>query len=215
MNKYIMAGISFLTGAAISGFSAWFIAKKRYECRHQQEMDAVWKDLQKDKKIEMKVHLDDENLKSEPAVDIIHKPDLATYANVVRQNEYSDETDLPKTNDYIYEIDNSQLDEDEYQIIDLTLYADGILADDADYPIRDVENCVGTHYLEIMNGKDEAFIRNEKRKIDYDICRSLRAFGEMLNEHPETEQRIRFDDALENYYDGDEEIQPDEEGDEE
>lgn len=220
MNNYIMAGISFLAGAAVSGVTAWFVAKKRYEKRHQQEMDTVWKDLQKDKgEAEINKKYEDFNIKLEPGeglvADIIHKPDLASYANIIRESGYTDTTDLPKTNDYIYEIDNNQFDEDEYKIIDLTLYADGILADDEDYPIRDIKECVGEHYLEMMQGKDEIIIRNEKHKTDYDICRSMLSFGEMLQNHPETEQRIQFDDALENYYNGEEEIEPDEEEDEE
>lgn len=220
MNKYIFAGISFIGGAVIGGLSSWFIAKKRYEKRHQQEMDAVWNDLQKDKsETEINKKYEDFGLKLDPekglVADIAHKPDLMTYAKVVSESGYTDTTDLPKTNDFIYEIDNNQLDEDEYQIIDLTLYADGILADDADYPIRDVKECVGEHYLEMIHGKDEVIIRNEKKKIDYDICRSMLSFGETLQNHPETEQRIQFDDALENYYNGDEEIEPDEEEDEE
>lgn len=130
----------------------------------------------------------------------IEKPDINEYVKLVRKNGYEAPA-AQKTNDYIYEIGYNDLDEDEYERIDLTLYADGILTDDNDSPLRSPEFAVGDHYLEWMNGKDELFIRNEKRKIDYDITRSLLSYSSMLDQHPETEQRLQYEDALDDYYD--------------
>lgn len=196
--NYILAGASFLVGAAASGVTTWLITKKRYEKKHQEELDAVWKDISStDRNAGAAQAKAAEELTVEDAV--FHKPDLNEYANRIRQENYT-APDLPKTNDYIYEIDASDLDEDEYQIIELVLYSDGVLADDQDFPLSDPDITVGTEYRSILNGKDEAFIRNEKTKIDYDICRSQLSFREMLEHNPAKEQQLEYNDAVEDYY---------------
>ena len=210
MNKYILAGISFLAGAAASGITAWFVAKKRYERIHQEEMNAVWNDIQKNKTEHKESpekileEFDNTRVEIKPETLGLEKPNLADYANRIRSTGYGTE-EVPKTDNKIYEIEYSDLDEDLYTRVDLMLYADGIVADDMDVPLRDVELALGSKYLEIMEGKDEAYIRNENRHIDYDVCRSLLSYGEMLDRHPETEQRLQFNDAMDEYYSEDEE----------
>jgi len=202
--NYIWAAASFIAGSAIGVAASWFITKKHYEKKHQEEMDVVWKDLQKsNSKPEPKKSVSetakDIGLLNTDIRPIMTKPDLTDYANRIRKEGY-EAPKLDKTDDYIYEIEYHDLDEDNYKRIDLTLYADGILADDGDIPVNDPIFDVGEHYLEWMEGKDEILIRNEKHSIDYDICRSMLTFGEMLDRHPETQQRIQFDDAMDEYY---------------
>ena len=230
LNNYILAGASFLVGAAVSGISAWVVAKKRYERIHQEEMNAVWADIKNNR--DLRTDMQERGATKEeldtlttlehkytpptdiPANPFVDKPDLGEYAAKIREEGYT-APDLPETNDYIYEIDYSDLDEDEYERIDLVLYADGILADDGDYPLKNPKESVGDKYIEWMNGKDEIFVRNEKRKIDYDICRSALTYGELLDRHPETEQKLQYDDAVEQYYKDEDERDEDDEYDEE
>lgn len=213
--NYIWAAASFVMGSCIGVAVSWLITKKHYEKKHQEEMDVVWQDLQKNTRKAEEKEIKERMAKGEtvkeiaedmdiPKADvrpIVTKPDLMDYAKKIREEGY-DSPEIAKTNDYIYEIDYSELDEENYERIDLTLYADGILADDKDYPVRDTVFVVGEHYLEWFEGKDEMYIRNEKRHADYDICRSLLTFGEMLDRHPETQQRLQYDAAMEDYYSG-------------
>lgn len=201
INNYIFGGIAFLAGAAVSGITTWAITKKRFEKIHNDEMKKVWDDLQgkPDKNSYSEISHSADKIDT---ATITNKPDLAEYANHIREQNYSAPV-LPKTNDFIFEIGENDIDEDVYERIELTLYADGIITDDKDYPMRDPETYIGKDYLTIMHSKDEAFIRNEKLKIDYDICRSMLAFGEMLSNHPEVEQRLQYNDALDDYYERD------------
>ena len=209
MNKYILAGISFAAGSVVGGIAAWIVAKKRYERIHQETMNKVWADLQKTSQpkpakicdaINVKSAASDGQNKSQPeTVDTFEKPDLMQYTNQIRDLGYS-APDLPKTDDYIHEITVNDMDEEEYDVIDLVLYADGLLADDADMPLKNLEEAVGPNLFEMMQGKDEIIIRNERRKIDYDIVRSMLTYAELLDRHPETEQRLQFDNAMEDYY---------------
>lgn len=208
MNNYIFAGISFLAGAAAGCVATWIVAKKRYEKRHKAAMDAVWADLQKIKKP------DDINERAETMGTTIHtpdeekivsKPDLLTWANTIKNNGYDYPGDLKQTDDMVFEISENDLDEDEFQIVNLIYYADGILADDDDVPLRNVESYVGPDIHTLMAGKDEVIIRNKKLNIDYDICRSQLTYGENLDNHPETEQRFMFEEAMNDYAEDDKE----------
>ena len=215
MNNYILAAISFGVGAAVSGITSWLIVKKKYEKRHQAEMDAVWEDLMNGKR-------DEDSASEEPATKLSHsesavetvleKPNLFDYASKVKDLGYDTASDeLSKTNDRIYEISENDLDEDLYDQIPITLYADGIFADDQDYPMKRIEDYFPEDIYRLMEGKDSIWIRNEIKKTDYEICRSQLTFGEMLDRHPETEQRIAYDDALTRYYDENDTDEGDEE----
>lgn len=198
--KIIFSAIGFVAGALVGGSTALIVSKKSYEKKLAEEMDKVWADVQNIKpfkKPDLNTVMKESNIKVEEPVD---PQTVAAYNGIVQYARYS-APELKKTNDLIYEITEMDFDEDLYERIDLTLYADGILADDADCPLRSIEECVGPNFFELFTpDKDEIFIRNEKKHVDYDICKSMLSYGEMLDRHPETEQRVRFDDAMEKYY---------------
>ena len=195
MNNYILAGASFLAGAVISGVAAFLVTKKACDRKHQEEINVIWKQLSNTK--------DYTELKNKPEINeapLEDKPDIFEYAKKLEKHGYT-VPELEKTNDMIHEISENDIDEDVYDRIDLTLYADGILADDTDYPVKSLKDTVGENFHEIFVGKDEIFIRNETRKIDYDVVRSMLTYGEMLDRHPETEQRLQYADAIEEFDD--------------
>ena len=76
--------------------------------------------------------------------------------------------------------------EDEYETVSLTYYTDGVLADDDDEVIDDVENTVGKdfdkHFGEYED--DSVFIRNEMLKTDYEILMDYRPFSEIIGKTP-------------------------------
>lgn len=212
MNNYILAAVSFGVGAAVSGLTSWFIVRKRYEKRHQAEMDAVWEDLKNGRNVESEDESESEPTKA--AVEaVLEKPNLFDYAAKIKDLGYENSSDdeMTKTNDRIYEIDRDEIDEELYDQIPITLYADGIFADDQDYPMRTVRGYFPDDILKIMEGKDEVWIRNEIKKAEYDICRAPRTFGDMLDRFPDTEQRVAYDDALERYYEENDTNEEDEE----
>ena len=65
----------------------------------------------------------------------------------------------------------------------MTDYADGVLTDDWDHPIEDVEGLVGveslTHFGEYE--EDSVYVRNDRYKTDYEILKDLRNFSEIPN----------------------------------
>ena len=76
---------------------------------------------------------------------------------------------------------------DDYEEITLTYYADDILADDQDRIIEDKESIIGRDALSRLTNTDDetVYVRNEKLKVDYEICYDYKQFAEVMDEQPE------------------------------
>ena len=76
--------------------------------------------------------------------------------------------------------------DEEYEQISLTYYADGVLADENDEVIEDVEDAVGidslNHFGEYED--DSVFVRNDARKCDYEILLDQRTYSEVAEDMP-------------------------------
>ena len=74
---------------------------------------------------------------------------------------------------------------DDYETISLTYYADGVLTDDMDEPIEDVDGLVGvdslSHFGEYED--DSVFVRNDRMKADYEILSDLRNYSDIKEQN--------------------------------
>lgn len=73
----------------------------------------------------------------------------------------------------------------DYEKISLTYYANGILADENDEVIDDIEETVGDaleHFGEYED--DSVFVRNEENMCDYEILFDQRNFSEITGVTP-------------------------------
>lgn len=74
----------------------------------------------------------------------------------------------------------------DYELISLTYYADGILADDCDVIIEDMEDTVGfgslNHFGEYED--DSIFVRNDSRMCDYEILLDTRDYTDVVKDKP-------------------------------
>ena len=104
--------------------------------------------------------------------------------------EYDDSVDNEKKGatvwDEIYVIAPDQVgDYDEYELVSLTYYADGVLTDSENNPIleEDIEDYVvpdfADHFGEYED--DSVFVRNEVMEIEYEILRDLRNYSDIVN----------------------------------
>lgn len=96
------------------------------------------------------------------------KPDLKTLAKEVEEEEGAE--DGP----HIIEPDEYGSFED-YFTVNLTLYADGKLADDMDELVEDIEGTVGVENLKQIGKyeEDALHVRNDELKTDFEILRVL------------------------------------------
>ncbi|RHC50571.1 hypothetical protein DW841_12000 [Hungatella hathewayi] len=193
MSNRSLFSLGFIIGAASGATVAWYLLKDKYETLAQEEIDSV-KEVFARREQEMK----DETVKRNVAEGIKDsdrtKPDLKEYAEQLKKNGYTRYSDLSADDEGVsdkqtkpYVIPPEQFGDDEnYDQISLTYYADGVLADENDEVIDDVEEAVGieslNHFGEYED--DSVFVRNDTRKCDYEILLDQRTYSEVAEEMP-------------------------------
>lgn len=194
MSNRSLFSLGFIIGAASGATVAWYLLKDKYETLAQEEIDSV-KEVFARREQEMK----DETVKRNVAEGIKDsdrtKPDLKEYAEQLKKNGYTRYSDLSADDEGVsdkqtkpYVIPPEQFGDDEnYDQISLTYYADGVLADENDEVIDDVEETVGieslNHFGEYED--DSVFVRNDTRKCDYEILLDQRTYSEVAEEMPQ------------------------------
>lgn len=196
---------TFVAGAVIGSMATWFAVKKKYEKIAQVEIDSVKEVFARKEEqaraksvseIGQEVTKDLSNgaarMAAEQAKD---KPDLKAYYDGILQQagyaNYATGGNKEKGENVIrnrspYVIPPEEFGEfEDYEKISLTYYADGILADDNDETVDDVEDIVGdalNHFGEYED--DSVFVRCDERKCDYEILLDQRTFSEVADNNP-------------------------------
>lgn len=193
MSNRSLFSLGFIIGAASGATVAWYLLKDKYETLAQEEIDSV-KEVFARREQEMK----DETVKRNVAEGIKDsdrtKPDLKEYAEQLKKNGYTRYSDLSADDGGVsdkqtkpYVIPPEQFgDNEEHEQISLTYYADGVLADENDEVIEDVEDAVGIDSLNHFGEYDDdsVFVRNDARKCDYEILLDQRTYSEVAEEMP-------------------------------
>lgn len=75
---------------------------------------------------------------------------------------------------------------DDYTSISLTYYSDGTLTDDNDEVVEDIDEIVGSDFRDHFGEfeEDSVFVRNDKRKCDYEILVDPRSYSDILKVKP-------------------------------
>lgn len=192
MNTNISKLFMFAVGAAIGSFSAWLYAKKHYEKIANDEIRSMREYFRKREK-EL---LEDDETKDEPDSSEEEK-DKGIYSNIIKESGYvrygkssnQDESEEKDKGDNVddepYVIRPDLFDTlDDYESMTLTYYADGVLADMFEVPIDDPDTLVGTDFVDCFNADevdgDVVYVRNERKKTDFEIIEDLRNYSDMM-----------------------------------
>lgn len=173
MNNIAASLAALAIGAGAGGAAAYVYAKKKYDRIAREEIASV-------KEMYRKKSEDDIQ---QPEVD--QKTDLMAYARKLRDQKYREDTDgeADETDDGIALISPEELgNKIGYEVINLTYYADGILADDEDEMIGDVEGLIGADALGSFGTyeDDAVHVRNHAHKCDYEILRDKRTYADVV-----------------------------------
>ena len=184
--------MAFILGAASGATATWCCVKKKYEELAQEEIDSVkevFARREQTNNTEKAAKNIAESVKAEHAN---QKQSIKECAAILRREGYtrysdadvsSEDTKMSKP----YVIPPEQFgDNDDYDQISLTYYADQVLADENDEIIEDVEETIGfeslTHFGEYED--DSVFVRNDDKKCDYEILMDQRLYSDVINEMP-------------------------------
>lgn len=179
MNNKVTCVLMFTAGAVIGSIATWVLVKTKYERIANEEIESV-KAVYSKKDVAQK----NEVLDEKPSI-----YETKEYLEKIKENGYCTEKNKeegePNMNDGPYVISPDEFgNRDDHTCVSLSYYADGILADDWDTvvldPIEEVGPDIASHFGEYE--EDTVFIRNEKLKVDYEICRDLRTFAEVMGD---------------------------------
>lgn len=75
---------------------------------------------------------------------------------------------------------------DGYSLITLYHYSDNVLADDCDELVEDLDDVVGEDYASHFGEYEDdcVYVRNDRLKADYEICRDLRKYSDVAWRSP-------------------------------
>ena len=173
MNKAII--FAFVFGASIGSVITWKIVKTKYEQLAQEEIDSVKAVFSKRRECE------------EEKTEIVNDKNISDYENLVTTEGYNSENEeegVDEMSDKPYIITPDEFgDTVGYDAETLTYYADGVLTDDFDNPIENVDELVGIDSLNHFGEyeEDSVFVRNDRYATDYEILRDVRNFSDVAD----------------------------------
>ena len=169
--------IIFTLGAAMGAAVANFSLKKKYEEITQEEIKSV-RDVYRNRAAE----------KHEPEEESVSETATASISEIISHEGYisRDNEEIRKEESSPYIIPPEEFGETGYDLISLTYYADGILADDCDAIVEDMEDTVGFDSLNHFGDyeDDSVFVRNDERQCDYEILMDVRDYTDVVKNKP-------------------------------
>lgn len=181
MNNNVKVALSFVAGAAVGVAASWFILKERFDQITNDEI-ASFKEQYRERMEEKKAATENLEKTNDALKEILENAqDVEAVEDIIAKEGYviADEEDTPKeTRKKPYAIKPDELGDEQYDVCVLTYYADGVLTNDWDEPIEDIEGTVGKHNLSKFKASDmdDMYVRNDELELDYEINKDTRRF---------------------------------------
>lgn len=202
MNCKFTNVLVFAVGAAIGSAVTYVITKSKYERIIQEEVDAFKKDFV-ECMTSMESTTDEESEDDDeerPSIDWDELEDLdeedeeeeeydpvEEYTEIVKQytNEEGGAMAVAKKPYVISPYDFGE--QDGYRQMSLTYYSDGVLEDEDNEIVTDVDDLIGAGSLNTFGDyeEDSVFVRNERLRTDFEILKDYRTYEEATGNSPD------------------------------
>ena len=189
MNSKVAFIIGSVVGVGIGVAGTYSYFKDKYEKLAEEDFNSrrVFDEDKKEESVEPVV----EKTADSRTVD---KPSIAECAAILQREGYVNYSDMQNKKqkqeiavDRSYVIQPSDFGEfDDYEKISLTYTADGVLLDDMNEIVDDIDETVGGDSLEHFGEyeDDSVYVRNDAKKCDYEILLDQRNYQEILETQP-------------------------------
>lgn len=172
MNKTINFAI-FVMGAVVGSMVTWRYVKSKYEQITQEEIDSVKEVYSKKKEVIFENDSEDETISVEEYETKLKTQGYMNYSDIKRE---AVNVDGP------YTISPDEFGEnDNYEEVSLTYYADKVLADENDEIVNDVDYLIGYESLYSFGEYDVIFVRNDEIMCDYEISLDERDYLDIFH----------------------------------
>lgn len=175
----------FAAGALVGSAVTWRFVKTYYERIAQDEIDSVTaafanRDI-RPSETQPSEEVKEESTDFSPEIKSAYAALAKEYSSPAFTLEEKEVSDVERP----YIIQPGEFSEFyDYEPHTLTWYADGILADDTDEIINDIDGTVGLdnldHFGENPDDPDTIYVRNDKLKSDYEILKDLGSYSEIV-----------------------------------
>lgn len=208
MNKKLINLLMFTSGAAIGSLVTWKVVKTKYERILQEEIESVKEAFGRKSKEDSKEKTanSEQEIDTEEDLGSFNAPGFSdSEINAYREltGIYARESDL-MTDNTAEEGEGDYLDDEkevpyingpyvilpedfgdgnyDHDVACLTIYSDGILADDW-YVKLNVEDTIGEESLDHIGDytEDVVYVRNERLKMDYEVVQDSRTYDEAFS----------------------------------
>ena len=179
---------AFLAGAAVGALGTVIYVRKNYDVSEKTEEDnEIAEDDTKETVAEIEESKEEALIRrtNNDILKSIKDPEERAKKEKLL-NEYFNAASVygnPKNEEDVLHVDPYKIRPDEfsqfedYSAVELTLYSDGIVADDRDEIVENVDELLGPDFKDLFDdGEDEVFIRNDLRCCDYAVTKDLQTF---------------------------------------
>ena len=179
----------FTAGALVGVAASYNYFKTKYERIAQEEIDSVKRAFSEPQQSEpVEGNTDDKGVAKPTSEEAVAYHDIISehgYDTAGLSTDYKGKEVTGVSRPYV--ISPADFDTlDDYEVYSLTYYADGVLCDEQDNPIEDVESMVGrdslNHFGEYED--DSVHVRNDALQCDYEILRDLRNYSDVFRNGP-------------------------------
>jgi len=211
MDNKIINVCMLMIGVSIGSIITYKIVDKKYETKIQEEIDLFKKDFIKRPTIGSNVsemypaEIIDEEKPAFTKKDRDNAKNIVENAGYTNYSQYANvdnHEDTDSSNDFFYANDQPVMsirpedtecpyviapeefgDLDSYEKISLAYFADGILANENDEQVDDIDDLVGCESLEHFGEyeDDSVFVRNDKLKSYYEILKDNRRWVDVVD----------------------------------
>ena len=200
MNTKVACAIAFVAGAAVGVAASWRVLDTKYKKLADKEIASV-KELFYSKPVENNEESDESEEKKfeqSPEEDFTEEEKkeytniASNYTNYTTKSVVEEEPDVTITDSEPnvtisdsepYVISPVELGDCDYDVIDLIYYeGDNTLTDEEDEIINDVGELIGWESLEHFGEyeDDSVCVRNDIRKVDYEVLLDVRKYSEVM-----------------------------------
>lgn len=189
MNSKVSFILGTIIGAGIGVAGTYSYFKDKYEKLAEKDFNSR-RVFDEDKKDESEEPVAEKTADSRT----VDKPSIAEYAARLQKEGYVNYSDMQDKKqkqeigvDKPYVIQPSDFGEfDDYEKISLTYTADGVLLDDMNEIVDDIEETVGEDSLEHFGEYEDdlVYVRNDAKKCDYEILLDQRNYQEIFETQP-------------------------------
>ena len=185
MKNKLMLVLAFSLGAAAGAAVSWKVLETKYDKLTRDEIES-FKEYWRNRNTEEAESQEDEEIveeeDEEDTSDLLGEyRDIALNYMAEAEKKVEEAVDMDKVEKPYVVTPNEFGEIYAYETETLLYYRDGILADDDDNIIEDVEGTVGydslNHFGEFED--DSVFVRNDRLGVDYEILRSERTYDEV------------------------------------